>query len=207
MDFDPEALSRQIPYYLAEEDREGFLKELELLVQSRGTNIFLSDYHHDFKDCLLQGDGWQGFEFFSFEKGEKRSAKGIVISNSCDLHPDNPRDVPTRVTFAPLVKLSTFRTLLIQSGMKIEQVENKIQSIKAQKTSNIFFIAAGSKLEEDYIVRLDEIHSMPVARHQESPKRARIFTLNMPGFYLFVFKLSVHFCRLQEAFVRGPATI
>lgn len=207
MDFDPEALSRQIPYYLTEEGRDGFLKELESLVQSGETNIFLSDHRHDFKDCLLQGDGWQGFEFFSFEKGKKRSAKGIVISNSCDLHPDNPRDTPTRVTFAPLVRLSAFKTLLVQSGMKTEQVENKIQSIKAQKTSNIFFISAGNKLEEDYIVRLDDIHSMPIARHQENPERARIFTLNMPAFYLFVFKLSVHFCRLQEAFVRGPATI
>ncbi len=207
MDFDLEALRRQIPYYLTEESRQGFIRELESLIGSGGNNIFLSDHHHDFKDCLLQGDGWRGFDLLLFETGEKQSVKGIVISNSCDIYPDNPRDIPTRVIFAPLVRLSAFRTLLVQGGIETEQVENKIQSMKAQKTSNIFFIAAGGKLEEDYIVRLDEIHSMPVACHQENPQRERIFTLNMAGFYLFVFKLSIHFCRLQEAIVRGPATV
>lgn len=204
MDFDPDALRRQIPYYLTEENRQGFIKELESLIRSGGTNIFLSNHHHDSKDFLLQGDGWRGFEFFLFEEGKKLSVKGIVISNSCDTHPDNPRDIPTRVIFAPLVRLSAFRTLLVQSGIDREQVENKIQAIKSQKTSNIFFIAAGNKLEEDYIVRLDDIHSMPVTRHQEHPERERIFTLNMSGFYLFVFKLSVHFCRLQEGITRWP---
>ena len=55
--------------------------------------------------------------------------------------------------------------------------------------------AQGGHLEEDYVVLLDDLHSIPLASH---PGDQKLFTLSMAGFYLFIFKLSVHFCRLHE---------
>ena len=147
---------------------------------------------------MLQGDGWRGFQIFIFETGERRSVKGIVLSNSCDVDPDNPRDLPTRVTFAPLVKLSSFENLLRGKGIDGKRVQDKVNSIRAQKISNLFYLPAGGSLEEDYVVRLDDTHSMPAIAHSKSEDREKLFTLSNTGFYMLVLKLSIHYCRLNE---------
>ncbi|WP_143043314.1 hypothetical protein [Sphingopyxis sp. YR583] len=128
-----------------------------------------------------------------------------MLSNSCDIAPENARATPSRVTFAPLVKLAAYQELLHKSGIKPESIEDKISSIKAQKITNIFFLPAGGDLAEDHIVRLDEAQSMPVSIHEKSEEREKLFTLSMAGFYMLVFKISVHFCRLQEGIPRGHA--
>jgi len=159
----------------------------------------------NFTTTMLQGDGWRGFQLLLFESGQRRSVRGLILSNSCDVDPTNPREVPARVVFAPLVKLAAFKALLDVSGIGAERVAAKIEAIKAQKTTNIFYLPAGGPLEESYVVRFDEAQSMPVAAHIESPDRQKLFTLSNTGFYMLVLKLSVHFCRLQERVNRKPA--
>jgi hypothetical protein len=207
MSFDPESLQQQIPFYLTSEDQQVLVNELKTIASGGTANYFLSAYNDAFKDDMLQGDGWRGFQLFLFETGERRSVRGLVLSNSCDVDPANPRDVPARVIFAPLVKLSAFKGLLDASGIGAEKVEAKIASIKAQKTTNILFLPAGGPLEEDYVVRFDEAQSMPVVAHTKNPDREKLFTLSNTGFYMLVLKLSVHFCRLQEKVNRKPIAV
>ncbi len=204
MSFDVESLQQQIPSYLTSEDQQVLVNELKAIASGGSANYLLSAYNDTFKGDMLQGDGWRGFQLFLFDTGERRSVRGLVLSNSCDVDPSNPRDVPARVIFAPLVKLSAYKTLLDASGIGAERVEAKIASIKAQKTTNIFFLPAGGPLEEDYVVRFDEAQSMPVQAHTTSSHREKLFTLSNTGFYMLVLKLSVHFCRLQEKVNRKP---
>ena len=198
MGFDLDSLREQIPYYLNDESKKSLLTNLRALREGQSIDLFLSEDNNDFQNQMLQGDGWRGFELFSFEGNKKVSVFGIVVSNTCDVSPENKRDLATRVTFAPLVKLAKFQQLLKESKISSSKIANKIKSIKLQTTSNIFFIPAGGPLKEDYIVRLDDIYSIPLKCHQNHPDRKKLFTLNDLGFYLFVFKLSVHFCRLFE---------
>lgn len=204
MNLDAETLIQQIPYYLTAEDQKALLNELNAISRGGTAKYLLSTYRDSFKEMMLQGDGWRGFQLFLFETGERRSVRGIVLSNSCDVDPNNPREVPARVVFAPLVKLAVFKALLNASGIGADRVADKIAAIKAQKTSNIFYLPAGGVLEEDYIVRFDEAHNMPVAAHTASSDREKLFTLSNTDFYMLVFKLSVHFCRLQEKVNRKP---
>jgi hypothetical protein len=204
MNFDAESLRQQIPYYLAAEDRQVLVEELKAIVSGGTADYFLSRYRDAFKADMLQGDGWRGFQLFLFDTGERRSVRGLVLSNSCDVDPENPREVPARVIFAPLVKLAAYKALLDESGIDTEKVEAKIDSIKAQKTTNIFYLPEGGPLEEDHVVRFDEAQSMPVAAHTASPDKEKLFTLSNTGFYMLVLKLSVHFCRLQEKVNRKP---
>lgn len=204
MNLDAETLIQQIPYYLTAEDQKVLLDELKAISCGGTAKYLLSTCRDSFKEMMLQGDGWRGFQLFLFETGERRSVRGIVLSNSCDVDPNNPREVPARVIFAPLVKLAVFKALLNASGIGADRVDDKIAAIKAQKTSNIFYLPAGGVLEEDYIVRFDEAHNMPVAAHTASSDREKLFTLSNTGFYMLVFKLSVHFCRLQEKVNRKP---
>lgn len=204
MNFDAESLQQQIPYYLTAEDRKILVDELKAISQGGTADYFLSPYHDSFKEDMLQGDGWRGFQLFMFDSGERRSVRGLVLSNSCDVDPENPRDVPARLIFAPLVKLSIYEKLLRASGIESNRVDEKVAMIKAQKTTNMFFLPAGGPLDEDYVARLDDAHSMPVAAHTTAEDREKLFTLNNTGFYMLVLKLSVHFCRLHEKVNRKP---
>lgn len=207
MDFDVESLQQQIPSYLTSQDQEVLVRELKAIARGGTANYFLSDYQDSFQDSMLQGDGWRGFQLFLFDTGERRSVRGLVLSNSCDIDPANPRDYPTRVSFAPLVKLSTYKTYLDASGISAKRVAAKLASIRAQRTTNIFFLPAGGPLREEYVVRFDEIQSMPVKAHSESTDREKLFTLSNTGFYMLVLKLSIHFCRLQEKVHRNPVSM
>lgn len=198
MNLDVESLQKQIPYYLTAQDRRALVDELAKISKGGKADYFLSPYHDTFKADMLQGDGWRGFQLFLFETGEKRSVQGLVMSNSCDVEPGNVRDVPARVMFAPLVRLSDYEALLRKSGIDAQKVDQKLGEIRAQKTTNMFFLPAGGPLGEDHVVRLDDAHSMPVAAHVAMPGREKLFTLTNTGFYMLVLKLSVHFCRLHE---------
>jgi hypothetical protein len=53
----------------------------------------------------LQGDVFKGLTIYG-PRGSKE-AKGIILSNSCDIDTNNKRDFPMRAVFAPLVNLAT----------------------------------------------------------------------------------------------------
>ncbi len=201
--FDLESLERHLPTYLSEDDKRILARELEAISSGGSADYLLSQHNDSYDDVRLQGDGWKGFQFFMYPCGEVCHVRGMVLSNSCDIDPNNSRDVPSRILFAPLVKLSKYRKLLEDSKIHMDKVKRKIESIKAQKTTNIFYLPAGGALDEDYIVRFDEAQSMPLSLHRESGESEKLFTLSNTGFYMLVFKLSLHFCRLQEKINRN----
>ena len=176
MEFDAETLKKHIPPYLTDESQRILFSNLSALHAKQSIGLILSDRDNEFQNDMLQGDGWRGFELYSFDENKIVSVFGIVISNSCDISPKNERDKPTRITFSPLVKLAAYQQVLEKSNLESQRVEDKIRSIRHQETSNIFFIPAGGSLEEDYIVRLDEIYSIPVKYYQKHPDRQKFFT-------------------------------
>ena len=185
-------LRDQIPYYLTAAAAEGLLQELEKYKPH--TNIYASAQNED----LLQGDAWSKLTIFDFESSTVRKIKGIVVSNSCDISKDNAREIPPRLSFAPIVKLSKIQSLYEQSGKDAQAVQSKINAIREQRNTSMFYLPAGISLDEDYVALLSEISSFPLSMFLEEEGRSRFVTLNMVGFYLFLFKLSIHFCRFHE---------
>lgn len=206
MTFDADALRQQIPYYLtAAPDQKVLLSELQRLIEGAGKGYFIPARYDGYTAEMLQGDGWRGFQIFSFESNQPNRTRGIVLSNSCDVSTENVRVLPPKVTFAPIVKLSKIVRRFEERGLDGEQVASRLTSIKAQQVTNIFYIPADGVLDEDHVVLLDDLHSMPVETHRRTAQK--LFTLSMAGFYLFVFKLSVHFCRLHEQVNRKPTEV
>lgn len=203
MNTDSSSIQQHLPPYLSSEDQRGLLDGLQAFESGNNPDFYMSDFNDTHGDDRLQGDGWHGFELFNFGSGEKRTVQGIVLSNSCDVSAANRRETPTRITFAPLVKLSAFTNLLTKGGIEKARIDAKVLAIKSQKTSNMLFLKAGGLLKADYVVRLDDLHSMPISAHLKNEQQNKLFRLNNTGFYLFVFKLSIHFCRLQENVQRG----
>ncbi len=200
MEISSESLKEQIPYYLTKEQKEGFLTALRDFQDSPvNTNYYFNGYPNE----LLQGDGWTHLQARRFETGEKESILGIVLSNTCDVTPEHQRDFPVRIAFAPLIPVAAYVGLLQNAGVDPNEIQDKVASIKEQKVTSIFFLPAGNGLQRDHIALFDELYTMPAEAFEVEKARAKVFTLSMIGFYLFVFKLSYHFCRFSEDVARN----
>lgn len=203
MEINVTTIQDQIPYYLTQPQKEALTKELKHF--NKYSQIYL---YSDSEDHTLQGDGWGKLEVIKCEERdqgpvyERKSVLGIILSNTCDINPDNSHDFPPKISFAPVIPLAAYVKALEQAGIDAARIEKKIDSIKNQSITKILYLRAGAGLEEDHIALFEDLHSMPTAKFYAARGRRRIFRLNMVGFYLFILKLSVHFCRLQENFAR-----
>lgn len=192
MEVTAETIRDQIPYYLTQEQKKGLLKALREF--PRGTQYYLTGMYKD----VLQGDGWTKLQVFDFQTGEKALITGIILSNTCDVAPENKRDLPVNIVFAPIIPLSAYSERLVEKKVKADSIETKIAAIKKQEVTTLFYLPAGSNLDTDHIALLDDIHTMPAKAFEREAEKGKLFTLSQIGFYLFIFKLSVHFCRIHE---------
>jgi len=99
--------------------------------------------------------------------------------------------------------MEKYRRALSISGIQEGVIDQKLEAIRSQRVTTLLFFPAGFSLEEDSIAALDRACSIPYALFKKSEESKKLFTLNQLGHYLFSFKLSIHFCRLQEGIVRG----
>jgi hypothetical protein len=91
---------------------------------------------------------------------------------------------------------------LANTGASHERISAKLDAIRKQHVTNLFYVPSGSGLETDHVVLLDDVHTMP-AEVFAAERGTKIFTLNQAGFYLFIIKLSLHFCRFHENLLRA----
>ncbi len=197
MELSVDALKDQIPYYLTQEAKENLVKALQQFPRS------ISYYTSLYQEEILQGDGWTSFGLISYETGKKKHVKGIVFSNSCDIDPANKRDLPPKLVFAPIVKLSKFIGLLNKNEISQQSIDEKLKAIREQRITSLFYLPKGYALEDEYIALLDDVHNIPYAVFSNQLNKTKLFTLSQVGFYLFLFKLSVHFCRFHENITRN----
>jgi len=196
MEITLESIQDQIPYYLTLEAKENLVKALAKFPQ-------LKDYYiNRYQEEVLQGDGWTSLEIISFRNGKRKFIKGILLSNSCDIEPSNNREYAPNITFSPIIKLNRYIELLSAAKLDESKIKAKIAAIKEQKVTTLFYLPKGAGLDDDYIARLDEVYTVPFPSFSEQDNRNKLFTLNQVGFYLFLFKLSVHFCRFHENILR-----
>lgn len=187
-----DSLQDQIPYYLTQEAKSGLLKALSDFPKK--TQYYTSRYPSE----ILQGDGWAKLELIRFENGQREQIKGVVLSNSCDIDPANKREVPSKITFAPVIKLATYANLLLKQGMTQDQIDNRFDAIREQRVSTMFYLPKGGELDAEHVALLDDLHTLPFRVFEANTERKKLFTLSMVGFYVFLFKLSFHFCRFHE---------
>ena len=192
-----ETIESQIPYYLTREQKEGLVKALGDF-RVNPANYYINR----FPDEMLQGDGWRGLEIIRFDDGKRDYIKGIVLSNSCDIAPENKRDLPAKIVFAPIIKLSNYAGLLRGTNLLPKQIDSKLQAIREQRITTMFYLPTDGTLHDEHVALLDDLHTIPARAFGDIRTREKLFTLSMFGFYLFLFKLSVHFCRFHEEVAR-----
>ena len=161
------------------------------------------------KDILFQGDALRNIDFFDLDNG-KKVGPALILSNTCDMDVSNKRMFETRIVYSPIVKLDNYIKLVESDYKKKEKsITAHVDSIKKQHLTEILFLPRGRKLDFDGIVFLSRLYSCRVKRVLATVDLGhdRLFCLSDYGYYLFLLKLSVHFCRMGERIDRFQGTI
>lgn len=195
-----ESIRLYLPKYLTPEQARDLWSGLADF--PKNTDYYLFD--SGLNDKVLQGDGWRGFVVRDFFTGDRRTVSGVVLSNSCDVAPENETNTPANIVFAPLISVSKFEDLLRGRGKTLEQMTSFLADVRQQRLTNIFCLPAYSDVIAESMILLDDVHVHPATAFRECERNA-LFRLNQVAFYLFLMKLSIHFSRFNERVTRFRA--
>lgn len=181
-----------LPKYLTPEDKDQLLSEIRAFPQVK--NFYLGEKRDD---EYLQGDGWNGLIAINFDTLEKKDVNGVILSNSCDIDPQNPSPRDRMILFCPLVRLSKYVELLANAGKSTGQIQDTLVALKRQEVTYAFYLPECAGVIPESIIVLDDIHRHPL-RHFMAQKSSKLFALGQFAFYLLLVKVSIHFSRFQE---------
>lgn len=191
-----------LPKYLSAESEEELYQNLKSYPNNIDKKLY-SSFSLD-SSILYQGDGISDLLVVSLPENIIKSAPAILLSNTCDVTPQNKRYISTRLIYAPIFSFNKYKDILLQEGLyNSENLENHLRAIKGQKVTQIFYLPKHSKIDES-LVFFDRINNCPtdIVKKEEIEKR-RLFSLSNTGFYVFLFKLSIHFTRVREGVDRN----
>lgn len=192
-----------LPKYLSAEEQKVLLTELAAFPNNLDKRFYTTALQSE--SVLFQGDGFDDVTVPDVEGESFHTAKAMLISNTCDSSLDNPREYYRPfILLAPIFDLNKYENGLLKSGDKLK-VASHINSIRKQAISPLFYLPASSGLGKECFVRLDCIFSRHLSEGlKNSLLKAKLFTLSDYGFYMLIFKLSVHFSRAFEGVHRNP---
>lgn len=194
-------VEKYLPQYLSRVDTESLFEELSSFPKNIDQRIYSSG--SSLEPTIYQGDGLREAPYLKAPDIEYRDTSVLVLSNTCDIDKNNERFLPSRIVYSPIVKLSNYEKL-VASIKDQEYLASHIDTIRKQRISNIFYLPQGAGLPQESIVFLDMVCSYPTNKLDYNDLiEHRLFTLSNYGFYLFLFKLSIHFTRVKEAVNRG----
>lgn len=197
---DFQEVERQLPAYLNYDAKKRLFSDLTQFPDNIDERLYTTYLKAAL--CLFQGDGLKDMLFVDLPSLNKKEVDAMILSNSCDIDPKNERFFPLNVVYAPIVSLQRYVDLLISQEVGKAKVEDHVNSIKRQEVSHIFYLPKVDLLYES-IVFLDKVNSCNINYFIEKKlTECRLFTLSDYGFFLFIFKLSVHFMRFRERMQR-----
>ena len=185
-----------LPQYLSPERQQGLWDELRAFPNNRSIYSTRNDDPEP-----LQGDGWRGFVAIDFHSLDRKTVSGLVLSNSCHLSLANTRATTPNITFVPLMKLQRYLAVLENSRQNEQQRADVAASIRRQAVTSLMHLPAISGQMDESLALFGDVRSQPL-NHFMAGERSLIFRLSDFGFYLFLFKLSIHFTRMLEGVER-----
>lgn len=189
---------------LGEDLSEGSLRDVVAELQRIQSGYQITQTNH--AESLLQGDIYGAVGVVE-RRGNHLSIehrRAMLVSNSCDVDRRNARDLPVSVTIAPVMRLSRFRQMLLDSDVDEDRIASIVQSLKVQELSTMLYVPVGSGVQEPLVVMLSNVQSMSIDEFN-TPLPNREAVLTARGFWLLVIKLAMHFCRPYEAVERDAA--
>ncbi len=202
-----EEIKKYLPQYLSSDAQQELFKELSHFPENIDQRIYTSRLSEEAN--IFQGDGIQNLLYINFPSTDIGEVPGMILSNTCDIDPSNKRLMPLRIVYTPIFNLDKYKQSLIKNHVEtrkrsIQAINSHVSDIRKQYISHIFYLPKGGALQNDSIVFFDRLNNCPInSIESQELRNRRVFTLSDYGFYLFLFKLSVHFTRIRDGVSRS----
>jgi hypothetical protein len=195
-----EKFEKHLPQYLSYDARARLFDSLNQFPDNIDYRLYTQFLENE--NTVFQGDGIEDVLFVLLPSKDYQVTNVIILSNSCDINPENKRYLELNVTYSPIINLKKYIDLLENNGVDKEKIANHISQIKRQEISNIFYLPENANIDES-IVFFDRINSSDTKSiYEKNLKYSRLFTLSDYGFYLFLYKIAIHFTRIWESVER-----
>jgi hypothetical protein len=126
----------------------------------------------------------------------------MVLSNTCDVAAENKRLLGPRLIYCPIISLLKYEGIVRETGNI--PPEQHIEDIRRQRVTSRFYLPKNGALGEEAIALLDRINNCDLQKlNVDELMNTRLFTLSDYGFYMFIFKLSIHLTRIREGVRRN----
>jgi hypothetical protein len=155
---------------------------------------------------VLQGDGLASLWVADLPNERIGRTRVMVLSNTCDIAPNNKRLLGPRILYCPIISFPKYQNLLnSEDDLPVDfSPTDHLKGIRKQRNSSMFYLPKNEKLGEEGIAMLDRINNCDAQAVDLSELvKTRLFTLSDYGFYLFLFKLSLHLTRIREGIARN----
>jgi hypothetical protein len=189
-----------LPKYLSEEATVSLFRELASFpsnIDSRVYTLKLKD-----EQILFQGDGLSDL-WISDLPGERRErSRVMVLSNTCDVAPENKRLLGPRVLYCPIIRLSAYEALIRQTTTI--SIDEHLKALRRQELTSMMYLPENEHLGGEAVALLDRVNNCDAQQIDLAELiRTRLFTFGDYGFYLFLLKISIHFTRIREGVARS----
>jgi len=199
----PDDIKLYLPKFLSDEDSKELQRAVSAMLAGTPKSYYTNRLAQE--PILYQGDGIINLPYLELPRVDIKDVNAMVLSNTCDVDPENPRDFPPRVLYAPIMPLANYRAgILRATGKSEEQVDAHLSAIRQQHITQVFYLPEYPGKMEESIVYMDRIVNIGNGTIDRTTlPDQRIFTLSDFGAWLFVLKLSIHFSRVQDKVSRG----
>lgn len=193
-----EEIKDYLPKYLTPESEKTLFKEFKAFPENIDSRLY-TNYLKD-ENIIFQGDGIEGLLFVNLPNKRIDKVSAMILSNTCDIYPENVRLFQPNIIYSPIINLEKYRNNLLQKGIiDSSALFDHITTIRKQLITSIFYLPKGGSLAAESMVFLEKINCCDSAYLTKNDfKKLRIFTLSNYGLYLFILKLSIHFTRITE---------
>lgn len=195
-----ENIDLYLPKYLSSDSLKELYSGLKDFPDNIDTRLYTSGLD---PNVIFQGDCLPNLPIVNLPDTSVKNATAVVLSNTCDIDQGNKRFFfKSQILYAPIINLKKYKEGLVSSGLDKDKVDAHIGSLKKQEITQIFYFPKFNDELEDPLLFFDRIYNVSndfVDREVVN----RIFSLSDYGIYLFLFKLSLHFTRIQDKVERG----
>lgn len=215
-----EFIKTYLPKYLSPELQEKLFDLIKLEFPSSKNPEAIYAVLPD-RSIYYQGDGitemlfpglnqkLQSFDILNFD--------AIIISNTCDIEGtlNKRKFVDNRVVFSAIFKVRDYIDQLKEDGRSDNEIQSFLTSLRNNEISNLFYLPAMAKenevkIEERFVQfdlttshSLDYFSNSSIFNKEYYPIGDRLFSFSNYGFYLFIVKLSIHYCCFRERVFRN----
>lgn len=200
-----EDIKTYLPKYLSPESEKKLFANLKEFPSNIVGNRLYTNKLRDDK-VIYQGDGLEGLLAINLPETKVHCLPAMILSNTCDIGPDKKSFRPSNnIVYSPILNYDKYIERVVKSIKSDEgYLHSHENAVKRQEISSIFYLPKSGRLVNDSLVFLDKVISCDAQYFKDlNLEKSKLFTLSDYGFYLFLFKLSIHFTRIREGVDRG----